>query len=62
MIRLLLAVLAAWAAWRYRDQIKESVNRLPHAQKSVPKVLGEATETIKEGLHARRPSAGRREG
>jgi hypothetical protein len=62
MIRLLLAVLAAWAAWRYRSQIKESVNQLPHAQKRAAKVLGDATETIKEALPARRPLVGRREG
>jgi hypothetical protein len=44
MIRLLLIVLGGWAAWRYRDQIKEYANhQVPRAKKA----LGEAADRIK---------------
>ena len=45
MIRLLLAVLGGWAAWRYRGPIKEYVNqRLPKLQEKAATVLDDAAE------------------
>jgi hypothetical protein len=42
MIKLLLAVIGAWAAYRYRGPIKEYVNRqLPEVQKKATSVFAE---------------------
>lgn len=60
MLRLLLLALGGWAAWRYRDRIKESVTQLPQVQAKAQDAFGEATTKIKEGLQApvtSRPSA-----
>ena len=60
MMKLLLAVLGAWAAWRYRGPIKEYVNRqIPEVQKKATTVFGDAAEKFNA---ARRSSAERREG
>jgi hypothetical protein len=45
MIRLLLVVLGGWAAWRYRDRIKDyATTQLPQVQKTATKVFGGQTK------------------
>jgi hypothetical protein len=59
MIRLMLAILGALAAWRYRSHIKEYVNeQLPGIQKKATQVVGEAADKF----NVARPSiTGRRD-
>lgn len=57
MIRLLLIVLGGVAAWRYRTQIKEYANQLPHLQRKASDVVRDATAKLEEGASS--PAASR---
>jgi len=49
MIRLLLVAVGAWAAWRYRQQIKGYVNQLPQVQQKAGEVLHNALDASSAG-------------
>ena len=60
MIRLLLAIVGGFAAWRYRGPIREYVNQqLPQLQQKAAEVFG---DPAKELDTAGRSPAERREG
>ena len=60
MIRLLLAIVGGFAAWRYRGPIKEYVNQqLPQLQQKAAEVFGDPANELDT---AGRSPAERREG
>ena len=60
MIRLLLAIVGGFAAWRYRGPIREYVNQqLPQRQQKAAEVFGDPAEKFDT---AGRSPAERREG